>query len=193
MELITITFDNNKQIRVSKGTTYLEISKSSIYKDTVLGVKKNNEIFFKRENDKTYKTQYSNFKKNFLKAKETDLATQLFEEKLNEFNEIQQLPKISLEDAIKSHEKEIAQFKTSDEPKSVAKEEIYGIPVVRGINQTTIWKILNKIYDNKNIEEDKNNVIELVKNLKIKYPVAFTGAYRCLKSKAKENTNELEM
>ena len=148
---------------------------------------KNNEIFFKRENDKTYKTQYSNFKKNFLKAKETDLATQLFEEKLNEFNEIQQLPKISLEDAIKSHEKEIAQFKTSDEPKSVAKEEIYGIPVVRGINQTTIWKILNKIYDNKNIEEDKNNVIELVKNLKIKYPVAFTGAYRCLKSKAKEN------
>ena len=25
---------------------------------------KNNEIFFKRENDKTYKTQYSNFKKN---------------------------------------------------------------------------------------------------------------------------------
>ena len=112
---------------------------------------KNNEIFFKRENDKTYKTQYSNFKKNFLKAKQTDLATQLFEEKLNEFNEIQQLPKISLEDAIKSHEKEIAQFKTSDEPKSVAKEEIYGIPVVRGINQTTIWKILNKIYDNKNI------------------------------------------
>lgn len=45
MELITITFDNNKQIRVAKGTTYLEISKSSIYKDTVLGVKKNNEIF----------------------------------------------------------------------------------------------------------------------------------------------------
>ncbi len=41
---IKITFDINKIIEVEKGTTYLDISKNSKYKDTVLGVKKNNEI-----------------------------------------------------------------------------------------------------------------------------------------------------
>ncbi len=41
---IKIIFDTNKTIIVPKGTTYLEISKQSKYKDTVLGVKKNNEI-----------------------------------------------------------------------------------------------------------------------------------------------------
>lgn len=45
MDNITITFDNGKKIKVPRGTTYLEISKSSILKDKALGVKKNNEIF----------------------------------------------------------------------------------------------------------------------------------------------------
>lgn len=45
MSLITINFDNNKKTQVEKGTTYLEVSKLSSLKDTVLGVKKNNEIF----------------------------------------------------------------------------------------------------------------------------------------------------
>lgn len=44
MNKITICFDENKKIEVEKGTTYLEISKISNKKDTVLGVKKNNEI-----------------------------------------------------------------------------------------------------------------------------------------------------
>lgn len=40
---ITVTY-NNKKIEVEKGTTYLEISKYTDIKDTILGVKKNNEI-----------------------------------------------------------------------------------------------------------------------------------------------------
>ncbi len=44
MNNVTIIFDTNKKITVEKGTTYLSISKYSKYKDTVLGVKKNNEI-----------------------------------------------------------------------------------------------------------------------------------------------------
>ncbi len=44
MELVTINYDKNKSMKVPKGTTYLEVSKNSIYKDTALGVKKNNEI-----------------------------------------------------------------------------------------------------------------------------------------------------
>ena len=41
---IKITIDGNKIVEVPAGTTYLEISQYSKYKDTVLGVKKNNEI-----------------------------------------------------------------------------------------------------------------------------------------------------
>jgi uridine kinase len=44
MNTIKITYDTNEQIEVAKGTTYIEISKYSKYKDTVLGVKKGNEI-----------------------------------------------------------------------------------------------------------------------------------------------------
>ncbi len=44
MELITISYENKKE-EYPKGTSYLEISKHSKLKDTVLGVKKNNEIF----------------------------------------------------------------------------------------------------------------------------------------------------
>lgn len=45
MNTATIHFDKNQTIIVPIGTTYLEISKNSIYKDTALGIKKNNEIF----------------------------------------------------------------------------------------------------------------------------------------------------
>ncbi|MBE6154674.1 MAG: nucleoside kinase [Firmicutes bacterium] len=44
MEKIKIIYDTNKEIEVEKGTTYLEISKLSKLKDSVLGVQKNNEI-----------------------------------------------------------------------------------------------------------------------------------------------------
>lgn len=44
MDTIKIIYDNNQSIEVKKGTTYLEISKYSKFKDTALGVKKENEI-----------------------------------------------------------------------------------------------------------------------------------------------------
>ena len=44
MEKIKITFEH-KTIEVAKNTSYLEISKESKLKDSVLGVKKNNELF----------------------------------------------------------------------------------------------------------------------------------------------------
>ncbi len=45
MEYIKITYDTDKTLEVASGTDYLEISKSSIFKDRALGIKKNNEIF----------------------------------------------------------------------------------------------------------------------------------------------------
>ena len=64
--------------------------------------------------------------------------------------------------------------------------ELYGIPVkYNKINQTTIWKILNKIYNDRKIEKNANNVIEIVKKLKSEHPIAFAGAYKCLVAKCR--------
>ena len=64
--------------------------------------------------------------------------------------------------------------------------ELYGIPVkYNKINQTTIWKILNKIYNDRKVEKNTNNVIEIVKNLKSEHPTAFAGAYKCLVAKCR--------
>ena len=64
--------------------------------------------------------------------------------------------------------------------------ELYGIPVkYNKVNQTTIWKILNKIYNDRKIEKNANNVIEIVKKLKSEHPTAFAGAYKCLVAKCR--------
>ena len=61
-------------------------------------------------------------------------------------------------------------------------ETIYGIKVVKGVNQTCIWKILKKVCENKDVEGT------LVTNqLKETYPEAFFGAVRCLVSKKRIN------
>ena len=58
------------------------------------------------------------------------------------------------------------------------KEVIYGIKVSKGVNQTLIWKVLKKVCELKNEEGTK-----IAKELKEKYPEAFSGAVRCLVSK----------
>ena len=62
------------------------------------------------------------------------------------------------------------------------KEVIYGIKVSKGINQTLIWKVLKKVCELKNEEG-----IKIAKELKEKYPEAFSGAVRCLVSKKRIN------
>ena len=59
---------------------------------------------------------------------------------------------------------------------------IYGIKVVKGINQTLIWKILKKVCENK---DEQGTVV--ANNLKTQYPDAFNGAVRCLVSKKRIN------
>ena len=62
------------------------------------------------------------------------------------------------------------------------KEVIYGIKVSKGINQTLIWKVLKKVCELKNEEGTR-----IAKELKEKYPEAFSGAVRCLVSKKRIN------
>ena len=59
---------------------------------------------------------------------------------------------------------------------------IYGIKVVKGVNQTLIWKVLKKVCENK---DEQGTVV--ANNLKAQYPDAFKGAVRCLVSKKRIN------
>ena len=68
--------------------------------------------------------------------------------------------------------------KVKNESKEKKEKEIYGVKVSKGINQTLIWKILKKVYENKDEEGTK-----ITKELKEKYPETFEGAVRCLVSK----------
>ena len=68
---------------------------------------------------------------------------------------------------------------------------LYGIPVkFDKINQTTIWKTLNRLYDNRKNENDEYSLEDkkyLVRQLKQLDERVFAGAFRCLVSKTKQN------
>ena len=68
---------------------------------------------------------------------------------------------------------------------------LYGVPVkFDKINQTTIWKTLIKLYDNRKDENDEYSLEDkkyLVKQLQQLDEKVFAGAFRCLVSKTKQN------
>ena len=68
---------------------------------------------------------------------------------------------------------------------------LYGVPVkFDKINQTTVWKTLIKLYDNRKDENDKYSLDDkkyLVKQLQQLDEKVFAGAFRCLVSKTKQN------
>ena len=68
---------------------------------------------------------------------------------------------------------------------------LYGVPVkFDKINQTTVWKTLIKLYDNRKDENDKYSLDDkkyLVRQLKQLDERVFAGAFRCLVSKTKQN------
>ena len=68
---------------------------------------------------------------------------------------------------------------------------LYGVPVkFDKINQTTVWKTLIKLYDNRKNEKDEYSLDDkkyLVKQLQQLDEKVFAGAFRCLVSKTKQN------
>ena len=68
---------------------------------------------------------------------------------------------------------------------------LYDVPVkFNKINQTTIWKTLNRLYENRENTEDKYSLEDkkhLVKQLQELNEEVFARAFRCLKSKVKQN------
>ena len=59
---------------------------------------------------------------------------------------------------------------------------IYGVKVVKKVNQTCIWKILKKVCENKDEEGTR-----IAKRLYSEQPEVFLGAMRCLVSKKRIN------
>ena len=68
---------------------------------------------------------------------------------------------------------------------------LYGVPVkFDKINQTTVWKTLNRLYDNRKNENDEYSLDDkkyLVRQLEQLDEKVFAGAFRCLVSKTKQN------
>ena len=68
---------------------------------------------------------------------------------------------------------------------------LYDVPVkFNKINQTTIWKTLNRLYENRENTEDKYSLEDKKHSLKQIQELdeeVFAKAFRCLKSKVKQN------
>ena len=83
---------------------------------------------------------------------------------------------------VKVEESNVEKKVKNESKEKKEKEIIYGVKVSKGINQTLIWKVLKKVYENKDEEGTK-----IAKELKEKYPETFEGAIRCLVSKKRIN------
>ena len=79
---------------------------------------------------------------------------------------------------VKVEESNVEKKVKNESKEKKEKEIIYGVKVSKGVNQTLIWKVLKKVYENKDEEGTK-----IVKELKEKYPETFEEAVRCLVSK----------
>ena len=79
---------------------------------------------------------------------------------------------------VKVEESNVEKKVKNESKEKKEKEIIYGVKVYKGVNQTLIWKVLKKVYENKDEEGTK-----IAKELKEKYPETFEGAVRCLVSR----------
>ena len=118
------------------------------------------------------------------KIKEEDEIMEETEEVINETEETEKFVLETENEGIIDNIKET-------EGKVKITGHLYGVPVkFDKINQTTIWKTLIKLYDNRKDENDKYSLEDkkyLVKQLQQLDEKVFAGAFRCLVSKTKQN------
>ena len=116
--------------------------------------------------------------------KEEDEIMEETEEVINEAEEIEEFVLETENEGIIDNIKET-------EGKVKITGHLYGVPVkFDKINQTTVWKTLIKLYDNRKDENDKYSLEDkkyLVRQLKQLDEKVFAGAFRCLVSKTKQN------
>src|SRR5574344_716230 len=113
------------------------------------------------------------------------------EEKTNEEVEIETEEITNEEFELETENRGIIDNIKETEGKVKITGHLYGVPVkFDKINQTTVWKTLNRLYDNRKNENDEYSLDDkkyLVRQLKQLDEKVFAGAFRCLVSKTKQN------
>ena len=113
-----------------------------------------------------------------------DEITEETEEVINESDEVEEF-------ILETENRGIIDNIKETEGKVKITGHLYGIPVkFDKINQTTVWKTLIKLYDNRKNENDEYSLDDkkyLVRQLKQLDEKVFAGAFRCLVSKTKQN------
>ena len=113
-----------------------------------------------------------------------DEITEETEEVINESDEVEEF-------ILETENRGIIDNIKETEGKVKITGHLYGVPVkFDKINQTTVWKTLIKLYDNRKNENDEYSLDDkkyLVRQLKQLDEKVFAGAFRCLVSKTKQN------
>ena len=113
-----------------------------------------------------------------------DEITEETEEVINESDEVEEF-------ILETENRGIIDNIKETEGKVKITGHLYGVPVkFDKINQTTVWKTLNRLYDNRKNENDEYSLDDkkyLVRQLKQLDEKVFAGAFRCLVSKTKQN------
>ena len=120
---------------------------------------------------------------------EDEIVEETEEEVINENNEV--VEEETEEFILETENRGIIDNIKETEGKVKITGHLYGVPVkFDKINQTTIWKTLNRLYDNRKTENDEYSLEDkkyLVRQLKQLDERVFAGAFRCLVSKTKQN------
>ena len=120
---------------------------------------------------------------------EDEIVEETEEEVINENNEV--IEEETEEFILETENRGIIDNIKETEGKVKITGHLYGVPVkFDKINQTTIWKTLNRLYDNRKNENDEYSLEDkkyLVRQLKQLDEKVFAGAFRCLVSKTKQN------
>ena len=120
---------------------------------------------------------------------EDEIVEETEEEVINENNEV--IEEETEEFILETENRGIIDNIKETEGKVKITGHLYGVPVkFDKINQTTVWKTLNRLYDNRKNENDEYSLEDkkyLVRQLKQLDEKVFAGAFRCLVSKTKQN------
>ena len=120
---------------------------------------------------------------------EDEIVEETEEEIMNENNEV--VEEETEEFILETENEGIIDNIKETEGKVKITGHLYGVPVkFDKINQTTVWKTLNRLYDNRKNENDEYSLEDkkyLVRQLKQLDEKVFAGAFRCLVSKTKQN------
>ena len=120
---------------------------------------------------------------------EDEIVEETEEEVINENNEV--IEEETEEFILETENRGIIDNIKETEGKVKITGHLYGVPVkFDKINQTTVWKTLNRLYDNRKNENDEYSLDDkkyLVRQLKQLDEKVFAGAFRCLVSKTKQN------